>query len=98
MPALILVVEDEPAIQSLIEVNLRRAGFDVLLAGDAEVAQKLINTLKDGQFLFAWYPDPRWAGASGYQQCPLTAGHEPPDTAGAALASSEPVTPPGVMP
>jgi hypothetical protein len=58
------------------------------------VAQKLIDTLKDGQFVFAWYPDPRWAGASGYQQCPLTSGHEPPDTAGAALASSEPVSGP----
>lgn len=62
------------------------------------VAQKLIDTLKDGQFVFAWYPAQGWAGANGYAQCPLTSGLEPPDTAGAALASNEPQLPPGVMP
>ena len=62
------------------------------------VAQKLIDTLKDGQFVFAWYPDPAWAGANGYAQCPLTSGHEPPDTDGAALASNEPQVPAGVLP
>jgi hypothetical protein len=62
------------------------------------VAQKLIDTLKDGQFLFAWYPAQGWAGARGYAHCPLTAGHEPPDTAAAALASNEPQTPPGTLP
>lgn len=54
MPALILVVEDEPAIQSLIEVNLRRAGYDVLLAGDAEVAQKLVNDVLPSLVLLDW--------------------------------------------
>lgn len=62
------------------------------------VAQKLIDTLKDGQFLFAWYPDPHWAGASGYAQCPLVSGHEPPDAAGAALASNEPPLRSGALP
>lgn len=54
MPALILVVEDEPAIQSLIEVNLRRAGYDVLLAGDAETAQKLVNEVLPSLVLLDW--------------------------------------------
>ena len=42
MPATILVVEDEPAIQSLIEVNLRRAGHLVQLAPDAETARRMV--------------------------------------------------------
>jgi two-component system, OmpR family, phosphate regulon response regulator PhoB len=63
MPALILVVEDEPAIQSLIEVNLRRAGYDVLLAGDAEVAQKLINEVLPALVLLDWM----LPGASGVE-------------------------------
>jgi two-component system phosphate regulon response regulator PhoB len=54
MPALILVVEDEPAIQSLIEVNLRRAGLEVLLAGDAETAHKLINEVLPSLVLLDW--------------------------------------------
>lgn len=37
------------------------------------VAQELIDALKDGQLLFAWYPEPAWAGASGYARCPLQA-------------------------
>jgi two-component system phosphate regulon response regulator PhoB len=54
MPALILVVEDEPAIQSLIEVNLRRAGLEVLLAGDAETAHKMINEVLPSLVLLDW--------------------------------------------
>jgi len=61
MPALILVVEDEPAIQSLIEVNLCRAGYDVLLAGDAETAQKLINDVLPSLVLLDWML-PRMSG------------------------------------
>ena len=38
MPATILLVEDEPAIQELIAANLTRAGHHVLRAGDAETA------------------------------------------------------------
>ncbi|MGZ5133398.1 MAG: DNA-binding response regulator, partial [Caldimonas sp.] len=34
----ILVVEDEPAIAELISINLRHAGFEVTIAGDAEQA------------------------------------------------------------
>lgn len=54
MPALILVVEDEPSIQSLIEVNLRRAGYDVLLASDAETAQKRVNDVLPSLILLDW--------------------------------------------
>ncbi len=38
MPVEILVVEDEPAIQELIAVNLEHAGYAVNLARDAETA------------------------------------------------------------
>lgn len=34
-----------------------------------EIAKPLINTLKDGQFLFAYYPDPKWLASSRYLQC-----------------------------
>jgi two-component system phosphate regulon response regulator PhoB len=43
MSATILVVEDEPAIQSLIEVNLHRAGHSVILAADAESARRAVQ-------------------------------------------------------
>ncbi len=61
MTALILVVEDEPAIQSLLEVNLRRAGYDVLLAGDAETARRLIDDVLPALVLLDWM----LPGASG---------------------------------
>ena len=43
MSTTILVVEDEPAIQELIAVNLSFAGHKVLRAFDAEQAQTLIR-------------------------------------------------------
>jgi len=54
MPATILVVEDEPAIQSLIEVNLRRAGHDVQLASDAETARRLVQAALPDLVLLDW--------------------------------------------
>jgi len=54
MPATILVVEDEPAIQSLIEVNLRRAGHVVQLASDAETARRLIQEALPVLVLVDW--------------------------------------------
>ena len=41
MPANILLVEDEPAIQELIAANLARAGHHVVRANDAESAQRI---------------------------------------------------------
>ena len=33
------------------------------------VAHQLIDTLKDGQLVFSYYPDQRWLGASTYLNC-----------------------------
>jgi two-component system phosphate regulon response regulator PhoB len=54
MAATILVVEDEPAIQSLIEVNLRRAGHEVILAGDSETARRLVGASLPDLVLLDW--------------------------------------------
>jgi two-component system phosphate regulon response regulator PhoB len=54
MSALILVVEDEPAIQTLLEVNLRRAGYGVALAGDAVSAQQQVNETLPALILLDW--------------------------------------------
>jgi two-component system phosphate regulon response regulator PhoB len=54
MPATILVVEDEPAIQLLIEVNLRRAGHAVQLAPDAETARRLVQEALPDLVLLDW--------------------------------------------
>ena len=43
MPANILLVEDEPAIQELIAANLARAGHHVVRASDAETAQRIVR-------------------------------------------------------
>lgn len=48
MAAQILIVEDEPAIQELISVNLTRAGHVVRCASDAEQAREM---------LLRWLPD-----------------------------------------
>ena len=54
MPVTILVVEDELAIQALIELNLRRAGYSVALAGDAQTAQAIINETLPALVLLDW--------------------------------------------
>jgi len=54
MSATILVVEDEPAIQSLIEVNLRRAGHVVQLAADAETARRRVQEELPDLVLLDW--------------------------------------------
>ena len=36
-----------------------------------EVAGQVVDSLKDGQFLFSYYPDPEWLAASDYLNCPL---------------------------
>jgi two-component system phosphate regulon response regulator PhoB len=54
MPANILLVEDEPAIQELIAANLTRAGHHVLRAGDAEAAQRLVRDALPDLILLDW--------------------------------------------
>jgi len=54
MSATILVVEDEPAIQSLIEVNLRRAGHAVQMAPDAETARRMVQEALPDLVLLDW--------------------------------------------
>ena len=50
----ILVVEDEPAIQELIAINLKRAGHMVLCAGSAGQAKLLINNILPDLILLDW--------------------------------------------
>jgi len=54
MAATILVVEDEPAIQTLIAINLRRAGHEVVTALDAESAQRMVNEALPDLILLDW--------------------------------------------
>jgi two-component system phosphate regulon response regulator PhoB len=61
MNSTILVVEDEPAIQELISVNLGFAGHKVLRALDAEQAQTLIHAELPDLILLDWM----LPGASG---------------------------------
>ena len=34
-----------------------------------QVARQVVDKLKDGQFMFAWYPDQRWLKSSTYLNC-----------------------------
>ena len=54
MPATILLVEDEPAIQELIAANLMRAGHHVVRAGDAEAAQRIVRDALPDLILLDW--------------------------------------------
>jgi len=54
MPANILLVEDEPAIQELIAANLNRAGHHVVRASDAESAQRIVREALPDLILLDW--------------------------------------------
>ncbi|MBT9611968.1 MAG: phosphate regulon transcriptional regulator PhoB [Burkholderiales bacterium] len=54
MPATVLVVEDEPAIQELIAFNLKQAGHIVMAAPSAESAQHLIKETLPDLILLDW--------------------------------------------
>jgi len=54
MAAQILVVEDEPAVQELIAVNLSRAGHGVLRAASAEEAQVRLRAALPDLVLLDW--------------------------------------------
>lgn len=50
----VLVVEDEAAIAELISLNLRHAGFEVTVAGDADLAQHEIDRVLPDLILLDW--------------------------------------------
>lgn len=54
MPANILLVEDEPAIQELIAVNLEHAGHQVIRAKDAEGALGIVRHALPDLLLIDW--------------------------------------------
>jgi two-component system, OmpR family, phosphate regulon response regulator PhoB len=54
MPATILVVEDEPAIQELIAYNLKQAGHQPVRADSAEQAVNLVRTALPDLVLLDW--------------------------------------------
>ncbi len=54
MPANILLVEDEPAIQELIAVNLEHAGHHVIRAKDAEGALGIVRNALPDVLLIDW--------------------------------------------
>ncbi|MDK9724167.1 MAG: phosphate regulon transcriptional regulator PhoB [Sterolibacteriaceae bacterium MAG5] len=54
MPARILVVEDEPAIQALIAANLKRAGHEAIAALDAETARRQVDEVLPDLVLLDW--------------------------------------------
>lgn len=35
-----------------------------------EIARKVVDSLKDGQFMFSWYPDEEWLQNSAFLNCP----------------------------
>ncbi len=50
----LLVVEDEAAIADLVAINLRHAGFDVIVASDAEAAQAAVDRELPDLVLLDW--------------------------------------------
>jgi two-component system phosphate regulon response regulator PhoB len=50
----VLVVEDESAIAELIAINLRHAGFQVVMAADADAAQAQIDRVLPDLVLLDW--------------------------------------------
>ena len=54
MPATVLIVEDEPAIQELISYKLRNAGHVALCANSAEQAELMVNNILPDLILLDW--------------------------------------------
>lgn len=54
MSAVILIVEDEPAIQELIATTLTIAGYKTMRAGDTEVARTMMRSLQPDLILVDW--------------------------------------------
>jgi two-component system phosphate regulon response regulator PhoB len=102
----ILIVEDEPAIAELVAINLRHAGFEVGIAGDAEAAQSEIDRILPELVILDWMlPGQsglalarRWRGDARTRELPiimLTARAEEADTlAGLEVGADDYVTKP----
>lgn len=54
MTAVILVIEDEPAVQELIAVTLSTAGYGVVRAGTTEAGQQLMRDMSPDLVLLDW--------------------------------------------
>lgn len=54
MPTTVLVVEDEPAIQELVCVNLTLAGYKTLRAHDTQQAENLVNVELPDVIILDW--------------------------------------------
>jgi two-component system, OmpR family, phosphate regulon response regulator PhoB len=75
----ILVVEDEPAIAELIAINLRHAGYEVTLAGDAEQAQVALDGVLPDLAVVDWMLPgqsgltlaKRWRGQARTRELPI---------------------------
>lgn len=54
MSAVILIVEDEPAIQELIATTLTIAGYKTMRAGDTEAARRLMQSIQPDLVMVDW--------------------------------------------
>lgn len=50
----VLIVEDEPAIAELIAINLKHAGFEAAIAGDAESAESQVDARLPDLVILDW--------------------------------------------
>jgi two-component system, OmpR family, phosphate regulon response regulator PhoB len=53
-PSRVLIVEDEPAIAELIAINLRHHGFEPIIAGDGDQAQRELDAVLPDVILLDW--------------------------------------------
>ncbi|MFX1678461.1 phosphate regulon transcriptional regulator PhoB [Mitsuaria sp. CC2] len=75
----ILVVEDESAIAELISINLRHAGYEVTLAGNAEQAQLEVDRVLPDLVVLDWMLPGQtglalarqWRGAARTRELPI---------------------------
>ena len=77
--SLVLVVEDESAIAELISINLRHAGFEVIVASSAEQAQAAVDGVLPDLAILDWMLPgqsgvalaKRWRAAARTRDLPL---------------------------
>ena len=62
----VLVLEDESSIRSIIDINLRRAGYDVI---EAETGEEALDRLKENQDTRVALLDIMLPGIDGFEVC-----------------------------